>query len=214
MIVYGNFLLRPYIKALVLVLFASMFGVFAYSTAQLKQYFDFTEILPSDSYILGWWDAMNDLSVNNGVRAGIYFRDVDFSLKETRDDMYAFVDELVAMPTAGRYPFDFWLEEFDQFVVDANITESLPFEKQIALFLSEETYEIHKENIVLGDSGVMLASRTLLAYDNHDYEDIKETIDALNMQEDISANQPVNKGRKDWAFFTWAGEWHVLQYDC
>ena len=206
MIVYGNFLLRPYIKALVLVLFASMFGVFAYSTAQLKQYFDFTEILPSDSYILGWWDAMNDLSVNNGVRAGIYFRDVDFSLKETRDDMYAFVDELVAMPTAGRYPFDFWLKEFDQFVVDANITESLPFEKQIVLFLSEETYEIHKENIVLGDSGVMLASRTLLAYDNHDYEDIKETIDALNMQEDISANQPVNKGRKDWAFFTWAGE--------
>ena len=54
MIAYSKVLLRPYIKCFVLVLFAVMFGVFAYSTAQLEQYFDFTEILPSDSYILGW----------------------------------------------------------------------------------------------------------------------------------------------------------------
>ena len=37
MIAYGNFLLKPVTKAIVLVAFAAMFGAFAYSTAQLEQ---------------------------------------------------------------------------------------------------------------------------------------------------------------------------------
>lgn len=205
MIAYGNFLLRPYVKLAVLMSFAVMFGGFAYSTAQLEQYFDFTEVLPKDSYINGWWDAYNDFNENNGVRAGIYFRDMDFSLPETRREMYDYVEELVEMPFCGRYPYyDFWLVEFDQYVVDADIA-AMSFEDQLAQFLSEDAFEIHKENIVVDANGVMQASRTVLAYDNHDYENIKETIDALEMQEDISAEQPANKGRKDWAFFTWAG---------
>lgn len=79
MVHYGNFLMKPLTKATVLVLFAVLFGTLSYGTSQLEQYFDFTEILPKDSYIQGWWDAFEDLNENNGVRAGIYFRDLDFS---------------------------------------------------------------------------------------------------------------------------------------
>ena len=175
------------------------------SSTLIQQYFDFTEILPKDSYIQGWWDAYNDLNGNNGVRAGIYFRDVDFSKDATRQAMYSYVNELVEMPYCGRYPtFNFWLVDFDEFVKEANIS-ALPFETQLDQFLSVDVfYESHREDIVMED-GVMLASRTILAYDNHDYDDIKQTVDALELQEKISANQPVNHGRKDWAFFTWAG---------
>lgn len=69
MIAYGKILLKPYIKCIVLVLFATMFGVFAYSTAQLEQYFDFTEILPSDSYILGWWKTSASSELGTGIRS-------------------------------------------------------------------------------------------------------------------------------------------------
>ena len=87
------------------------------SSTLIQQYFDFTEILPKDSYIQGWWDAYNDLNGNNGVRAGIYFRDVDFFKDATRQAMYSYVNELVEMPYCGRYPtFNFWLVDFDEFV--------------------------------------------------------------------------------------------------
>ena len=37
-------------------------------------------------------------------------------------------------------------------------------------------------------------------------EDVVEVVDALELQRSISKNQPVNKGLKDWAFFTFAGK--------
>ncbi|CAB9530727.1 Pick C1-like protein 1 [Seminavis robusta] len=213
MAAYTNVLLRPKVKIAVLVAFAGLFGVMTWSTTQLKQYFDFTEILPKDSYILGWWDALKDLGENNGVTAGIYFRDVDFSLNTTRQEMYGFVQELVDMPYAGRYPtYNFWLLDFDQYVAETNIS-GLPFNDQLAQFLSVGKYKAYDQHVVLDPAtGDMLASRTSLAFDNHDYSDVKETVDALEMQEEISANQTVNQGRKDWAFFTWAEDYYIWEF--
>ena len=122
--------------------------------------------------------------------------------------MYDYVQQLVSMPYTGRYPtYEFWLPEFDNFVVSVstNITY-LNFNEQVERFLSVDIFEVYKDAIVLDDDGTMLASRTVLAYDNHDYESIKDTVDALKMQEAISAEQPINQGRKNWAFFTWAGK--------
>lgn len=118
----------------------------------------------------------------------------------------------MSMPSAGRYPtFDFWLFEFDQFVEKANIIRQ-PFEAQLQQFLSVDIYESHKENIVLGAHGMMLASRTMLAYDNHDYEDVKESVHALELQEEISAAQPANRGRKNWAFFTGEADYYIWEF--
>lgn len=148
---------------------------------------------------------MNDYTDKNGVFANIYFRDVDFSLNATRQAMYDYVQELVDMKYAGTYPtYDFWLVTFDRYVADKNIT-ILPFEEQLDQFLSEDIHEKHKEHIVLDGEGNMLASRTVLVYTELDSEDIKETIDALEEQERISRDQPINQGLKDWAFFTFSG---------
>lgn len=122
--------------------------------------------------------------------------------------MYNFTEELVAMPYAGRFPtYDFWLVDFNQYVMEKNLsTDPSNFTQNLDQFLNEEIYESHKEDIVLDkESGNMLASRTILAYDNHDFEDVKQTVDALELQEEISKNQRINRGRKDWAFFTWSG---------
>jgi len=121
--------------------------------------------------------------------------------------MYDYVEELVNMPYCGRYPtYSFWLVAFDDFVKRENITD-LNFEQQLQEFLSVDIYKNQFEDaIVLDENGTMTASRTILAYDNHDYSNVKETVKALELQEEISSAQPVNQGRKDWAFFTWAGK--------
>jgi Niemann-Pick C1 protein len=135
MVGYSKFLLKPTVKWVVLVVFAAMLGFFAWRVSLLTQYFDFTKVIPADSYIQGWWTSYQDYYQANGVRAGVYFRDVDFSSKDIQDQMEAFVQELAAMPYAGENePFSFWLRDFRDFVESEGI-EDLSFEEQIKRYL-------------------------------------------------------------------------------
>jgi len=210
---YASFLLKPVVKWIVIILFATMLGLFSWRTSELTQYFDFTEVIPSDSYIQTWWDAYQDYYEANGVRAGVYFRDVNFGDKDIQAQMESYVQELAAMPAAGEdEPFSFWLRDFQVFLENDSSLESLSFEEQIQKFLEDPVYfDSHHEDIVLDENGVMTASRTLIRLNNVDEEDVTEVVDVLELQRSISASQPVNDGRSDWAFFTFAGtSWTTL----
>lgn len=207
---YANVLLKPAVKWAVIVVFAGMLGFFSWRTSKLTQYFDFTDVIPSDSYIQPWWDAYQDLYEANGVRAQVYFRDVDFSDKSIQDQMESYVAELAAMPyTGANEPFEFWLRDFKIFIQNENLS-ALSFEEQIKLFLDNPAYnDSYKDSIVLNEDGVMTASRTLIRLDNVDEENVVETVDVLETQRDISGSQPINKGKDDWAFFTFAEDYYI-----
>lgn len=207
---YAVVLLKPVTKWSVIVVFTAMLGFFSWRTSKLTQYFDFTTVIPSDSYIQTWWDAYQDLYEANGVRAGVYFRNVDFSDKQIQDEMETYVSELADMPYSGEdEPFEFWLRDFKVFIQEGNLTSST-FEEQVQLFLADPVYfDSYGDNIVLDANGVMTASRTLIRLDNVDEEDVVETVDVLELQRSISSRQRVNQGLHDWSFFTFTDDYYI-----
>lgn len=213
---YSVFLLKPVVKWIVIVLFAAMFGFFSWRTSLLTQYFDFTSVIPSDSYIQTWWDAYQDHYEANGVRSEVYFRNVDFADQSVQDQMEAYVQELAGMKYAGENePFSFWLRDFRVFVDTEEVAgvQDLAFDQQIELFLQDPVYfDSHHEDIVLDDNGVMTASRTLIRLNNVNEEDVVETVDVLETQRSISASQPVNEGLDDWSFFTFAEDYYIWEF--
>lgn len=144
---------------------------------------------------------------------GVFFRDVDFANTDVRDQMETYVSELAAMPYAGENePFEFWLRDFNDFVEnnEGASVQDLAFEKQIKLFLEDPVnYEAHHNSIVLDENGVMTASRTLIRLNNMDEEDVVETVDVLELQRSISANQPINQGLSDWAFMSFSEDFYI-----
>lgn len=211
---YADFLLKPAVKWVVIAFFAGMLAFFSWRTSLLTQHFDFTNVIPADSYIQTWWDAYQDYYEANGVRAGVYFRNVDFSDASIRDQMEAYVTELAAMPAAGENePFQFWLRDFRDFVATDQELEELAFEEQIKLFLADPIYyDSHHEDIVLDENGVMTASRTLIRLNNVNEEDVLEVVDVLELQRSISASQEVNEGLDDWSFFTFSEDYYIWEF--
>merc|ERR1712150_468419 len=210
---YSDWLLRPHIKKLVLVFFTAMLGFFTWRTTMLDQYFDFTEVTPSDSYIQTWWDAYNNFYESNGVRAGVYFRDVNFSDPSIRDQMEVYVNELIDLKYTANETSNFWLEDFKSFISNDTSLETLTFEEQIEIFLNDPIqYDAHSDDIVLDEKGVMTASRTLLRFDYVDEEDVLEAVDALEAQRDVTTSQPINQDKKDWSFFTFAEDYYIWEF--
>lgn len=127
--------------------------------------------------------------------------------------MEAYVLELSSMPYAGEdEPFEFWLRDFKVFVEEQGIPD-LTFEEQVQKFLEDPIYfDSYSEDIVLDENGVMTASRTLVRLDNVNEEDVLETVDVLELQRSISASQPVNQGRNEWAFFTFAEDYYIWEF--
>jgi Niemann-Pick C1 protein len=48
--------------------------------------------------------------------------------------------------------------------------------------------------------------------DQVDFEEITQLVDALKDQREVSAAQPVNKGQKNWRFFTFTGEYYIWEF--
>jgi Niemann-Pick C1 protein len=213
MVGYSKFLLKPAVKWVVIFVFAALLGFLSWRTSLLTQYFDFTKVIPADSYIQGWWTSYQDYYQANGVRASVYFRDVDFSSKDIQDQMESFVQELAAMPYAGENePFSFWLRDFRDFLESEGL-EDLTFEEQIKRFLENPIhFDSHHEDLVFDDNGVMTASRTLIRLSNIDETNVLEVVEALELQSSISASQPVNQNQDDWAFFMQAEDFYIWEF--
>lgn len=159
------------------------------------------------------WDAFQDLYEANGVRAGVYFRDINFADQDIQDQMEAYVSELAAMPYSGDdEPFEFWLRDFRGFVEGESL-EDLVFEEQIKRFLQDPNfYDSYNEDIVLDADGKMTASRTLIRLDNVEEEDVQEVVDVLELQRSISKSQTVNRGKDDWSFFMFSEDFLIWDF--
>merc|ERR1712070_1197072 len=202
MLKFARQLLKPAVKVVVFVSFAALTCFCAYSVSKLEQKFDFTDVLPSDSYVSDWLDASNDYSTRESpLFAGVYFRFVDQSDPGIQDQMESFVNELTTIKAITSAPSNFWLRDFRQFV--GNDTDAT-FYEQLDEFLDNEVYKtLYEDDIVRDKNGKITVSRCFINLDNVALED----------QRSVAAAQPANKDRDDnWAFFTFVEDYNIWQF--
>jgi len=210
---FADVLFRPWVKALVVVGFAGLLAGCAYSASKLTQEFDFTDVVPSDSYVTDFWDSFQEYTPQSGIRPEVYFRDVDQSDPSVQDQMEAYINDLVGLEQVERQPTFFWLRDFKSFVNTTESVQSMTFNDQVSAFLEDPVYrELYSEEIVRNADGDIVTSRTVINMDAVDQEDVVAQVDALEAQREVSSEQPVNKNRKDWAFFTFDGVYYIWEF--
>lgn len=149
-----------------------------------------------------------------------HLSDVDQSDPIIQDQMEQYVKELVDYGRVEQ-PVYFWLQDFRQFVRDEwnskfdNISNQtlgeMTFDEQINAFLSVPIwYEVYSEQIALSD-GKFRHSRCVIHIDV-DLTDAKDCIDTLNDMRAVSSVQPINSGKSEWPFFTYAADYHLWEF--
>ena len=210
---FADQLFIPWVKALVLVAFAALLGGCAYSASNLTQEFEFTDVVPQGSYVTDFWDNFDAYTRQSGIRPFVYFRFVDQSLPEVQDQMEAYIDDLVGTSQITEGPVFFWLRDFKIFVNATVSVQGLAFNDQITAFLQDDVYhELYAGDIVRNANGDIVTSRTELTMDNVDQEDVVLQVDALEAQREVTSRQPVNQGRKDWAFFNFDQLYFIWEF--
>ena len=208
---YSNFLMKPYVKALVLVVAVAFAGFCAYSTTKFRQEFNVTEMLPSDSYAKAYLAASDKYGQRGWIVPSAYFRNVDQSDPDVQQQMEDYVNDLVGIDAITTQPPLFWLRHFKTFLaVGSTINETLlelTFNEQLDIFLELENppfKELYGPHIVRDEeTGDIIASRCVLYMDNIDVNSVDSQIKALNEQRAVAMAQPANAGVENFNFFCW-----------
>lgn len=205
MVWYANHIVHPIVKGSVLVGFLALFIACAFSASKLTQEFKITELVPSDSYVLGFLDA-SDSYTARFLPVGAYFRFVDQADKDMQQQMIQYIDELSNLSHFGEEPSFCWVKDVQTLLSDDNeigaALQNMTFNEQIRVLLSNpQVKEVYGGNIVLDQDGNIQASRCYLFPSQLDTDDVDDQIALLREQEAVAAAQPVNQGRSDWAFF-------------
>jgi Niemann-Pick C1 protein len=215
MLKYAEHLLRPWVKATVVLAFTALLCAGAISVSQLTQSFSFTDVLPNDSYLTDFFDALDDYTDRSSISHQVYFRNVDQSDKNIQEQMESYISDLVSMvDSILEPPGFFWLRDFKVFVNKSEDSlAQLDFYDQVQAFLNDTVYsELYRDDIVTDRDGTITASRCRIDMDHIDLEDIKQQIDALEEQRKVIKMQPINQGQKDWAFFTFEGIYNIWEF--
>ena len=210
---FADQLFRPWMKVLVIIAFTGLLGACAYSASQLTQAFDFTDVVPTGSYVTDFWDSFDAYTRQTGIFPGVYFRNVDQSDPAIQAQMQAYVDDLTALPQISDPPTFFWLRDFKTFVNDTASVQSLAFNDQLTAFLDDPVYSsLYSEDIVRDANGNIFASRTEILMDQVAQEDVVAQINALRDQSNVGSKQAVNQGQSDWAFFTFDTLYFIWEF--
>jgi predicted RND superfamily exporter protein len=207
---YADVLLRPRIKAIVVLLFAGLAAVCAFSVSLHHQEFDVTELVPSDSYMTTWMNALDVYSEMSSIHSKapyVYFRFVDQSNEAVQTQMETFVNDFVSIAAVSSQPGLFWLRDFKVFVNTSNAEEfgQLDFNSKVDAFLSDPVYgELYRRDIVRDEHLTITASRCLIQMDNVNLLDVKDQIKAFEDQQRVAAMSPINQGREYLALFSYS----------
>jgi Niemann-Pick C1 protein len=215
MLKYAEHLLRPRVKLTVVLAFTALLCAGAISASRLTQSFSFTDVLPNDSYLTDFFDALDDYTDRSSISPQIYFRNVDQSDNNIQEQMESYINDLVFMVDAILEPPGFfWLRDFKVFVNNSEDSlAQLDFNDQIQAFLTDPVYsELYRDDIVTDSDGTIITSRCRIDMDNIDLQDIKQQIDALETQRKVTKAQPINQGQKDWSFFTFEGIYNIWEF--
>lgn len=212
---YAEFLLKPWVKAAVFVGFIALNACCAYSASLIRQKFDLTDMMPGGSYMGDYIDAQDAYSSRKQVKVGIYFRDVDQSDPEIQTQMEDFVEDLVnRMDVIPNEPDYFWLRDLKKFVARRNLQNKTFSEQLDAFFAVDIVKAIYSNDVRRNDDGSVQFSRVFVDMDNVDSKNVQQQVDTLNLQRQISVEQPINKGlsQEHLAFFTYFSEYKMWEF--
>ena len=211
---YADFLMLPSVKVFVILAFAAFFGLSAVKSTQLELAFDFTSILPSDSYVIGVTEADTLYGSGRGASPYLYFRFVDQSDPAIQAKMESYVQQIVALDQVGDQPLGFWLRDFQSFEAERKAEfEGVPFKERMNMFLQHPVYRhLHKAHIEFDENGDIAASRTRVNM-LLDQSDADEILNALHSQRRVSSEQLVNQVHdKEWAFFAYDHTFNLWEF--
>lgn len=212
MVRYADFLMKPVVKIVVILAFTGLAIACGFSTSNLKQAFSFTDVMPKDSYVTSFFDAMEAYTVRNSVAPFAYFRGVNQADEDMQQQMEDYVMDIVALDAVEEEPENFWLVDFKAYVADQDLS-GLSFNQQLDAFLGETIYfDLYNGNIVRDENGDITESRVRINFDNVDEEDVTQSIDTLEDQRKVSKSQPVNAGFKDWNFFSYDQIYNIWEF--
>jgi Niemann-Pick C1 protein len=230
MVWFSNFLMIPVVKVVVLVTFFGIFGGLAYSATLLEQRFDFTDVLPSPSYVGDFWDTFETHTGGSGVAPFVVYRGVDQSDAGIQQQMEDYLNAIVAMEQVEDQPEFFWLRDFQTFINSnqsvvagsANSTGTiaeemavLSFEEQLDAFLAVPVFhQLYNDDIVRDADGTISASRTMVRMTKVDTDSVVAQVEALENQRAITESQTANDpdDPDDWAFFTFDDLFYIWQF--
>ena len=216
MVRYANFLMKPVVKVVVLVSFVALAIVCSLSASNLTQEFEFSDVMPDDSYVTDFLDSLDEYTARSTVAPYAYFRFVDQSQEDIQEQMEAYVNDLVSISAIEEQPEFFWLRDFKAFVAqdETGTLSTLDFAQQLDVFLSDLVYfDLYADHIVRNEtSGHIIASRVELQMDNVDIEDVNDQIDTLKDQRSVTSRQPINAGQSEWRFFSYDGIYDIWEF--
>ena len=206
---YAEHLLKPAVKAFVLIAFLTYLAGCIYCTTQLTQEFRVQDYVPEGSHVESFFRNFEEYSTLFR-QIGVYFRNVDQSDTEVQRQMLDYVEELSQLRQIGGPPEFFWVRDFadlatSQQAIDLNL-ENQTFEEQMDLALSIPQVQDGYGNDIVRDpvTGEITASRCFIFLRQIDMNSVPDQIDMLLDQRAISARQPINKEEtgNGWSFFT------------
>jgi predicted RND superfamily exporter protein len=212
---YAEFLLRPLVKAVVVVSFTTLFFASCYSTSQLTQNFKYSDALPDDSYITDFQVAYGAYTGRGLVYPTVYFRGVDQGNIEIQNQMIQYMSDLAGVDAIGDCQTAFWLTDFHSFVENSTLVQDLSFFEQVDTFLTNPVFQsLYAKSIVRDEKGNITTSRATICMNNIDVEDVSQQIAALKDQEAVTNSQPINnqKGHRNDEFFTYDNLYNVWTF--
>ena len=216
MVRYAKFLMNPIVKVVVLVSFVALAIVCSFSASNLTQEFEFSDVMPDDSYVTDFLDSLDEYTARSTVAPYAYFRFVDQSREDIQQQMEDYVNDLVTIDAIEEQPEFFWLRDFKTFVAqdESGTLSTLDFPQQLDAFLSDLVYfDLYADHIVRNEtSGHIIASRVELQMDNVNIEDVNDQIDTLKDQRSVTSRQPINAGQSDWRFFSYDGIYDIWEF--
>lgn len=216
---YGQQLLRPWIKKLVLGTFIGVFVICLWRTTMLTQEFVVTDYVPEDSFT-GSFMSAHDRFSSLKVPMTVYFRDVNQSDPMMQQHMINYIDALSELPQIQQPPDFCWVRDLKNFMngdfsdkmdekeiedaksfVAAIQAGNKTFSEQIDIVLKVPTLrDVYGGDIIRDEHGEITASRCFLFVRHIDLHNIKEQIQLLIDQRTITQHfQPeLMVGSSDW----------------
>ena len=145
--ILANFLMKPFVKFIVIFFSLAFFGISAWGLANLKQDFNVLWFLPKDSYLYKFVSKRNEFYPSSGAIGQIYFGDIRIY------EQLAQIEELVESLEASEYigEVDCWYTSYKQYfekqgylVPDPDITEE-SFSDDLSMFLFSPSGSQYRE---------------------------------------------------------------------
>lgn len=193
--VYAKFLLKPWVKVVVLVSFFSFFVGMAISASTAKIGFDITDFLSDDASTTAFVEAEEEyfMESGGGLPSFFYVREVDQSDPEVQRQMTDFMQDVVDLEFFDEFPRAYWVNDLNTFVSAEPALVDLSFEVQLAVFLSIEPFRsLYAPNILRDEDGSVIASRIPVTI-NVDRLDVQEQVAMLKAQRQVTLKQPLNQ---------------------